>query len=314
MSFAPVVAGVDVGRDFLNIAILPQGRSFRAPNAPAAIALIVARLKHAGVAKVVLESIGAYAQRLVRALADAGFAVGVVDPKRIKAFRTAEGKRAKTDKLDAALIARFALSMSDALHPIPDAESQKIRALSTRRRQLVEMIATEKTRLKQALDAEIVESIKAAIAALSAERARVEAELRARARALKGGERRHALLKTAPGIGEVNALTLAADLPELGTLSRAAIAALAGLAPFDDASGQRTGQAHIAGGRPPVRTALYLAALAAVRSDPAFKAQYKAMRADGKPPKVALIAIARKLLVALNSMLKEDRPWRPGPA
>lgn len=308
------VAGVDVGREWLNVAILPTSRSFRTPNAPAAIAVIVDRLARAGVSKVVLESIGGYAQRLVRALADAGFAVGVVDPKRIKAFRTAEGKRAKTDKLDAALIARFALTMSDSFQAIPSAETLKIRALSTRRRQLVEMIAMEKTRLKQALDAEIQASIRSAIAALSTERARVEHELEARARAEPGADRRRTLLKTAPGVGDVVALTLQADLPELGRLDRAGVAALAGLAPFDDESGDRRGQAHIAGGRACVRTALYIAALSAVRCDPGFKAQYKAMRKKGKPAKVALIAIARRLLLALNAMLKENRPWRPGSA
>jgi transposase len=304
------VAGVDVGRDWLDVAIAPSGRGFRVPNGASGIRLVVERLKLAGVARVVLESVGCYARRLIRTLAEAGFEVGVVDPKRIKAFRQAEGKRAKTDKLDRALIARFALAMRDVVRPIPSEEALKIRALSTRRRQLVEIIAMEKTRLKQALDAEIQDSIRALIAALVTERARVERELEARARAQEGAERRRMLLKTAPGVGDVVAMTLLADMPELGALDRGAAAALAGLAPFDDQSGTRIGKAHIAGGRSCVRTALYLSALSAVRCDPAFKAQYQAMRKAGKPAKVALIAIARKLLLALNAMLKEDRPWR----
>ena len=309
-----IAAGVDVGRDSLDVAMAPTGRGFRAPNVAKGIEVVVDRLKRAGVTRVVLESIGTYGQRLVRALAEAGFEVGIVDPRRIKALRLAEGKRAKTDRLDARLIARFALLMSDAARPLPDAEAFKLRALSTRRRQLVEMIAMEKTRLKQALDPEIVDSLKAALVALTAERARVDRQLEARARLQPGGERRRELLLSAPGVGPAVAITLLADLPELGTLNRKAAASLAGLAPHVDESGTRKGNAHIAGGRPCVRTALYMAALAAVRCEPTFKARYQAMRAAGKPAKVALIAIARHLLLALNTMLAEDRPWTSKPA
>jgi transposase len=309
-----IAAGIDVGRDSLDIAILPSGRSFRAPNVAQGIAVVVDRLERAGVLRVVLESIGTYAQRLVRALVEAGFEVGIVDPKRIRALRLAEGKRAKTDRLDARLIARFALLMSDAARPIPDAEALKLRALSTRRRQLVEMIAMEKTRLKQALDPEIVASLKAALAMLAAERARVERQLETGARLQPQGERRHTLLLTAPGVGPAVAITLIADLPELGHLNRKAIASLAGLAPHPNQSGTLRADAHIAGGRPCVRAALYMAALSAVRCDPPSKARYQAMRHAGKPAKVALIAAARHLLTALNAMLAEDRPWRSDPA
>jgi transposase len=306
-----IAAGIDVGRDFLDVAILPTGRGFRAPNVAQGIGIVVDRLKRAGVTRVVLESIGTYGQRLLRGLAEAGFEVGVVDPKRIKALRLAEGRRAKSDRLDARLIARFALIMHEAARPIPDAEALKLRALSTRRRQLVEMIAMEKTRLKQALDPEIVDSLKATLAALAAERARVDRQIEARARAMADGERRRELLISAPGVGPTVAITLLADLPELGSLNRKAIASLAGLAPHTDESGTRKGNAHIGGGRPCVRVALYMAALSAVRCDPALKARYQAMRAAGKPAKVALIAIARHLLTALNAMLAENRPWTP---
>lgn len=312
-----IAAGVDVGRDSLDIAVAPSGRGFRAPNAPQGIRVIVDRLKRLGVTRVVMESIGAYGQRLVRALADAGFEVGVVDPRRIKALRLAEGKRAKTDRLDARLIARFALLMSDSARPVPDSNAFRLRAWSTRRRQLVEMIATEKTRLKQALDPEIADSIRAALAALAAlaaERARVDRQLEACARLQPDGERRRELLLTAPGVGPAVAITLLADLPELGALNRKAVASLAGLAPHADESGTRKGHAHIAGGRPCVRAALYLAALSAVRCDPACKARYQAMRAAGKPAKVALIAIARHHITALNAMLAENRPWTTKPA
>ncbi len=302
-------AGVDVGRDFLDVSIAPIGRTFRVSNALAGIRTVVNRLQRAGVTRVVLESIGTYGMRLVRALADAGFEVGIVDPKRIKALRLAEGGRAKTDRLDAELIARFALLMSDAARPIPNAKALEIRALSTRRRQLVEMAAMEKTRLKQALDPEIAESCRLVIAQLSAERLRIEQKLHQHLLAEPDNADRADLLQTIPGVGPVVAMTLMADLPELGTMDRKAVASLAGLAPHPNESGTKTGARHIQGGRPCVRAALYMAAVSAARSDKGFKSEYQALRASGKPAKVALVAIARKLVVAANAILKTRQPW-----
>ena len=306
-----IAAGIDVGRDFFDVAIAPSGRWFKAPNGPGGVKPIVDRLQRAGAGRVVLESIGPYASRLIRALASAGFSVGVVDPKRIKALRFAEGGRAKTDRLDAKLIARFALPMSDATHPIPSAENLEIRALSTRRRQIAAMIAMEKTRLKQAIDEPIAQSHRDMIALLSAARARVERQLQTRVRAAPGGERREQLLRTIPGIGPAIAATLLADPPELGSLDRKATASLAGLAPHADQSGTRAARGRIQGGRPCVRTAMFMAALTGSRGAKGYKLQYQAMRAAGKPAKVALIAIARQILLAANAVLREDRPWTP---
>jgi transposase len=307
---ASVAAGVDVGRDYFDVGFAPQGRAFRAPNTPGGVETILARLRKAGVRKVVMESIGSFGARLVRALADAGFEVGVVDPRRIKALRLAEGRRAKTDRLDAALIARFALAMQDAARPVPSAQAFQIRALSARRRQLVELAAMEKTRLKQALDPQIADSCRAMIAMLTAERGRIEAQLTAMLDEDPANRRRGDLLRTIPGVGPAVSMSLLTDLPELGRIDRRAIASLAGLAPHPNDSGTRSGQAHIQGGRPCVRAALYMAALAAARSDTGFKAEYQALRKAGKPAKVALIAIARKLVVAANGMIKADRPWQ----
>ena len=257
-----------------------------------------------------------YANPLVRALAEAGFEVGVVDPKRIGTLRIAEGKRAKTDRLDAKLIARFALIMQDAARAIPSPKAFEIRALSTRRRQLVEMIAMEKTRLKQTLDEPIAVSLRQTIELLGQQRAAVEAALH---QALMEDQRnleRARLLQTVPGIGPAVSTTLLADLPELGSLDRKAVASLAGLAPHPNQSGTYTGKAHIAGGRPCVRAALYMAAVSATRSDRGFKREYQAMRLAGKPAKVALVAIARKIVVAANGMIKYSRrivpAGRPG--
>jgi transposase len=303
-------AGVDVGRDYFDVGLAPSGRVFRTANGPQGIETLVARLKREGVGKVVLESIGGYAARLVRALAQAGFEVGVIDPKRIRALRVAEGRRAKTDRLDAKLIARFALIMQDAARPVPDAKAFEIRALSTRRRQLVEMAAMEKVRLKQTLDETVAVSCRQMIALLTEERTRVESLLRAEVLASAERAGRDRLLQTIPGVGPAISITLLADLPELGTIDRKAIASLAGLAPHPNQSGTRTGQARIAGGRPCVRAALYMAAVSAVRTEKGFKREYLAMRQAGKPAKVALIAIARKLVVAANGIIKSDRPWQ----
>lgn len=306
-------AGVDVGRDYFDVGLAPSGQVFRVANGPQGIETVVSRLKRAGAARVVLESIGGFAARLVRALAEAGFEVGVVDPKRIRALRIAEGRKAKTDALDARLIARFALIMQDAARPVPSAKAFEIRALSTRRRQLVEMIAMEKTRLKQTLDEAVAESARATIAFLTAERARIEQRLQAELTADPAGRDRAHLLQTIPGIGPAVGMTLMADLPELGSLDRKAIASLAGLAPHPNQSGTHAGPAHIGGGRPCVRAALYMAALSAARSDSGFRSEYQALRRAGKPAKVALVAIARKLVVAANGMLKENRSWRSNP-
>lgn len=306
-------AGVDVGRDWLDVAIAPSGRHFRIANTPAAIAAVPARLRRAGVERVVIESTGAPAACLVRTLADAAMPLGVVDPRRIKALRLAEGRKAKTDKLDAGLIARFALLMTDAVRPAPSAAALELRALSTRRRQLVEMIAAEKTRLKQAFEPALMASFRLTIQILGEERVRIEAMIEARTSATPEDRRKGELLRSIPGVGPTISATLLADLPELGARDNKAIASLAGVAPHIQQSGAQAGRAHIQGGRPCVRAALYMAALSAVRHDAGFKADYKAMRAAGKPAKVALIAIARKLVVAANAIIKHDQPWTPDP-
>jgi transposase len=303
-------AGVDVGRDCLDVGVAPSGRVFRVANGPGGIRAVVERLRREGVRRVVLESIGVYGARLVRALAEADFEVGVIDPKRIRALRIAEGKKAKTDRLDAKLIARFALLMQDAARPVPSPKAYEIRALSTRRRQLVEMIAMEKTRLGQALDETIASSCRQIIALLSQERVAVEAALQRELFEQPQGQSRAQLLQTIPGVGPAVSMTLMADMPELGALDRKAAASLAGLAPHPDQSGTRTGQAHIAGGRACVRAALYMAAVSASRTDKGFRREYLALRAAGKPAKLALVAIARRIVVAANSMIKAGQPWQ----
>lgn len=310
-----MAAGIDAGQKFLDVGLAPSGKTFRVANAPAGIAKIVERLMASGIKRVILEAIGPYAQRLVQALADAGFEVGIVNPRRIKAFRDAEGGRAKTDRLDAKLIARFALKMSDGVRPLPSADQMRLKALSLRRRQLVEMIATEKVRLKQTEEPLLLDSHRAAIADLSAGLARIETELAGRIAGDPAGGlgRTFEILTSIPSVGPRIATLLVTDLPELGTTDRKAIASLAGLAPHVSQSGNAPPRAAISGGRPCVRTALYMASLVAARHHPEFKHEYAAMRAAGKPAKVALIAIARKLIVTANALVKADKLYEKKP-
>lgn len=303
---AACAAGIDAGKVYLDVGIEPSGRRFRVKNAADGIERLVGRLQGAGVRRVILEAIGPYARAVVAALVSGGFEVGLVNPRRIKGFRNAEGKRAKTDRLDAGLIARFALRMSDTLRPLPTANQQALKGLATRRRQLVEIIAMEKTRLKQVADPLLVDSHRTMIALLAAERKRIEAEIASRLAADALLARRYAVLVSLPGFGPQVATTLITDLPELGSIDRRAIASLAGLAPHPTQSGTSPGRNQIAGGRPCVRTALYMAGLVACRCDQRFHAEYLAIRADGKPAKVAIIAIARKLLVLANTIVKND--------
>lgn len=308
-----LAAGIDVGQRFLDIGLAPSGKTFRVPNAAEGIAAILERLTHEGVGRVVLEAIGPYAQRLVSALAAAGFEVGLINPRRIKAFREFEGRRAKTDRLDARLIARFALAMTDAIRPLPTADQLALRALSTRRRQLTEMIAMEKTRLKQAAEPLLLDSHRAAIAALSAECRHIETELARRVAEDPQLASTFEILMSVPGIGQRVATVLVTDLPEIGRSDRRAIASLAGLAPHISQSGNAPPRAAISGGRPCVRTALYMAALVASRHNHQMKLAYLNLRSQGKPAKLALVAVARKLLVTANALVKNNTRYRPDP-
>ncbi|MBV9559474.1 MAG: IS110 family transposase [Bradyrhizobium sp.] len=306
-----LAAGIDVGQRYLDVGLAPSGKTFRFPNVAEGIAAVVERLTQAGVGRVVLEAIGPYARQLVSALGAAGFEVGLVNPRRIKAFRDFEGRRAKTDRLDARLIARFALAMTDAIRPLPSAEQLALKALATRRRQLTEMIAMEKTRLKQTAEPLLLDNHRATIAALTAQCRQIETELARRINADPQLACSFEILTSIPGIGERVATALITELPEIGRVDRKAIASLAGLAPHISQSGNAPPRAAISGGRPCVRTALYMAALVASRHNPQMKAAYQALRDQGKPAKLALIAIARKLLVTANAMVKNNTPYTP---
>ena len=291
-----VSAGVDVGSTWLDLGFHPFGKPIRVRNSEAGIAIIVAALGQRGVGRVALEAIGGYARKLVAALIEADVTVFMVNPRRIKAFRDAEGLIAKTDKLDASLIARFAHVMADELRPLRDAGQAVLKALSTRRRQLTKSIAIEKTRLKQAFDPLILNSCREMIALLEDRRRAIEAELDRRIDAQDRMARRRAILSSIPGIAARISTLVVIEMPELGEIGRKEAASLAGLAPHPSQSGLSLGRNAISGGRPCLRAAFYMAALVAVRSHPRFKQIYLDLRAAGKPAKVALVAVARRMV------------------
>jgi transposase len=298
-------AGIDVGKQYLDVGFFPAAKPLRVVNEPTGIAKIVSVLRARGVGRVVLEAIGSYARKVICALVEAGFQVFVVNPRRIKAFRDAEGLIAKTDRLDAALIARFAHKMSQDLRPIPDADQLILKSLSTRR-QLTELIAMEKTRLRQAMDQMIIDSCRDLIATLDKACGAIEEELTRRISVDARLARKREILVSIPGFGQRISTVVITDMPELGTIGRKAAASLAGHAPHPMQSGLWKGRNAIAGGRPCLRAAFYMAALVAARTNPKFKQIYKGMRHAGKPAKVALVAIARRLVALANALVRDD--------
>ena len=304
------VAGIDVSKARLDVFVLPQRIGLAVANGAEAIAALSRRLKSLKVERVVLEASGGLEYPVARTLTDAGFEVARVQPGRVRGFRAFLGRKAKTDALDAELIARFALVMPDEdIRALPSERAEAIRSLSARRRQIVDLAAQEKTRLRMARDRFIIESLRAVIAQLAAERTRVEAALAEALAADEDTKRKYALLCSVPGIGNAVATTLLTDLPELGALNRHQTASLAGLAPHPEQSGTSKASAHIRGGRACVRTALYMAALSAIRCNPPFKAFYKRLVDSGKPRKLAIVAVARKLAILANAILRTNEPW-----
>jgi transposase len=309
MTTGSIAVGVDVSKHVLDVFVLEQRRFRRFVNDAGGAARLAAWLKRLShTPNIVLEATGTMGWRAIAALAGAGLAPRVVNPARVKAFRAAEGKHAKTDRLDAELIARFASVMSEKARPAPSAEQLKIKSLSARRRQLAEMLADEKKRLQQAFDEFALASIRATIALLKAEKTRVETALLAAIEADAEAGARYRILISIHGVGPAIAALLIAELPELGALNRHEVASLAGVAPQANQSGLREGRARVRGGRPHVRTALYLAAFNARRVEGPFKDFYQRQRAAGKPYNVALIAVARKSAVHPTSRVKELNP------
>ena len=303
--------GIDVAKAKLDIHVLPDGTAFSVPRTPDGLADLAQRLRALAPERVVLEATGGLETVVLAALGVAGLPVVAVNPRQMRDFARATGQLAKTDTLDAALIARFAHAVRPDLRPLPSAESIALGELLARREQLVGMIRAEELRRHQVLAARIKRRLAAHVVWMQKELTEVETEIDAVIRTTPLWRDTVELLQTVPGVGQSVSRTLVIELPELGTLKRRQISALVGLAPLARDSGTRHGARHIRGGRSVVRAKLFMAAWVGARFNPVLRATYERLRTAGKPRKVALIACARRLLVILNAMVRTRTPWQP---
>lgn len=306
--------GIDVAKATLDVQVRPSDERWSVTNDEAGIRTLVEQLRGIGPSQIVLEATGGYELAAVSALAAAALPVVVVNPRQVRDFAKATGRLAKTDRLDAAVLARFAEQVRPEARPLATADQQELDALLTRRRQLIEMLTAEKNRLGQVFvrgGKHVRKSLKTHIAFLERELRMTDTDLGALVRRSPVWRERDELLQSAPGVGPVLSRTILAALPELGQLDRKAIAALVGVAPLNRDSGTMRGKRMIFGGRAPVRTALYMGTLTATRCNPVIRAFYQRLVAAGKPKKVALTACMRKLLIILNAMVRQGTRWTP---
>jgi len=303
--------GIDVSKDRLDVAVRPGGVTFVVERNAAGLEQLVARLRDLTPHLVAVEATGGFETVVAAALAGAELPVVVVNPAQVRAFAQALGKRAKTDPIDAAVIAHFVEATGAKPRPLPDETTRMLADLVARRRQIVEMMAAEGQRERRLNDKRLKRSIARLRKAMEKELAELDGDLHDHVRGSPVWAEKEDLLASVPGIGRVIARTLVAELPELGQLDRKQIAALAGLAPFTRQSGRWRGRSFIGGGRASVRTALFMGAMVARRHNPVLKAFFERLVAAGKPKIVAMIAVARKLLVILNAILRDKRPWQP---
>lgn len=313
MSDHPTFVGIDVSKAQLDVALRPAQDQATFTHDDAGLQALSARLAAVQPTLIVLEATGGLERPVVRALVAAGLPVIVANPRHVRDFAKATGQLAKTDRLDARVLARFAEAVRPALRPHPDAATAALAELLARRRQLLDMLTAEQQRLSRAA-APVQRRIQAHVRWLTKELARVDEDLDDAIRQSPIWQAQDTLLQSVPGIGPVMSRTLLADLPELGTLNRKQIAALVGVAPFPRDSGTLRGHRTVWGGRAPVRATLYMATLVAVKWNPPIRAFYRRLRAAGKRPKVALVACMRKLLTILNTMMKHQTSWRAIPA
>jgi transposase len=311
---APAFIGVDVSKARLDAHCRPDGSAFAVANDPAGVAELVARLTPLRPALVVLEAAGGLEHPAAAAPAVAGLPVAVVNPRQTHDFARATGRLAKTDAIDAEAPALFAERIRPQPRPLPDDNARALDALMRRRRQLLEMRAAEQNRLGTATAAEARAGLRAHIDWLSRRLDKVDKELAAAIEASPVWRVKEELLQSIKGVGPAPSRTLPAAAPELGTLTRQQVAALAGLAPLNRDGGTRKGTRSIGGGRAEVRSVPYMAAPSAARYNPALRAFSERLRHAGKAAKVRLAAVARKLLTIANAVLRDERPWEPAPA
>jgi transposase len=301
--------GIDVSKDRLDVHIRPTGEVFAVARDGAALEQLVGKLRTIAPSLIVLEATGGFETVVAAALAAAGLPLAVVNPRQIRAFAKACGQLAKTDKLDAAVIAHFADAVQPPARGVPDEAARALAELLTRRRQLIGMMTAERNRRRQLTQPRLVRTVDQVLATLQLQLSAIDTDIDTAIRATPAWREKEELLTTAPAIGAKIARTLIADLPELGALTRRRITALVGVAPFNHDSGKRHGKRAIAGGRSSVRAALYMAVLVAIRRKLPLAATYQRLRAAGKPAKVAIVATMRKLLVILNAIMRDKTAW-----
>lgn len=303
--------GIDISKDHLDVHVRPTGDSFRVRYDDAGLVTLVAHLRPLAPVVLVLEATGGYEVTVAATLASAALPVAVVNPRQVRDFARATGQLAKTDTLDARVLALFAEAVRPAARPVPDAQAVALGELIARRRQLVDMLGAEHNRRRLLRDRRLQRHLEAHIAWLEEALRRLDHDLTTLIRSTPVWRETDDLLRSVPGIGPVTAGTLIADLPELGRLDRRRIAALAGLAPIARDSGAFRGRRMIMGGRAHIRRVLYMATLTAITHNPVIRAFHQRLVAAGRPGKVALTAAMRKLLTILNAMLRDRRPWHP---
>lgn len=305
-----VFVGIDVSKTRLDVHVRPTGEAFAVSRDGNGLAALVERVAVLSPALVALEATGGYETVVAAAIAGAGLPLAVVNPAQMRHFAQAVGKRAKTDPIDAAIIARFAEAVKPQPRAVADEEAQLLGELAARRRQLVEMLGSERQRQKRAINRRVCKSLARHIAALEKELLAIDTDIDGLVRASPVWREKEDLLASVPGIGKTTARALLAELPELGHLGRHGIASLAGLAPYTRQSGQWRGKSMIGGGRAVVRSALFVCAMVASRHNQPLKAFYDRLIGAGKPKMVALIAVARKMLTILNAILRDRKPWQ----
>lgn len=310
MEPAGVCVGIDVAKDHLDVAVHPTGDTWQVLNTDDAFPALITRLQALAPTLIVLEATGGYEHAAVSALAVAALPVVAVNPRQVRDFAKAVGLLAKTDRIDAHVLALFADRVRPAVRPLPAADTAELTAVLARRRQLLDMLTAERHRLAQARPP-VQRDLRQHIHWLERRLKDLDKDLTGRIQRSPVWRAHEDLLRSVPGIGPIVARTLLADLPELGHLPRRQLAALVGVAPFNDDSGRRRGRRRIWGGRATVRAVLYMATLVATRCNPRIRAHYQHLVAAGKPKKLALTACMRKLLTILNVMVRTGQPWQP---
>jgi transposase len=306
-----IVVGIDVSMNRLDVAVRPTGEVFAVVRDAEGLDALVARLKPLAPVAVAVEATGGYETVVAASLAAADLPVVVVNPAQVRSFAQALGKRAKSDPIDALVIAHFVEATRPEIRPLPDAETRLLGDLVSRRRQIVGMITAERQRQKILTGKRLQRSIARLLAALQKELSSLETDIDQAVRGSPAWREKEDLLASVPGIGKIIARTVMAELPEIGTLDRRQIAALVGLAPWTRQSGTWKGKSFIGAGRAAVRAALFLGAMVAARHNPELKLFRDRLVQAGKPKLVALVATARKLLTILNAVIRDRKPWQP---